>query len=534
MPRPDELEPAPFRDLPEGWLRLPGVTWETGNMYDESIYGLLPSCDMDSAVFDDKLWCDGPDSRLDLKKEHPVLREIFYSDACRRLQAIEQLTLTPEQSTVPNTASYSRFEGLLGGVLFIRRMADKHGLSEEECTRLQVQCLLSDFGHTVGSHKGDHMFQGIGGPEDLHDEQLWDYLEVTGINDILRKHALDPKDVIFPDEHNLAEAPRPDLCVDRIDYVVREANRSNDVFRDMHFSVDDFTLTPDGIAAITSLQRARLFAEADTLVSELNWGEPVHRVIESLLLARSKLYYVEGGAPDVWIFDERGEGPLLLNDIHPRDLMYVTDPLESVGFARLSSKAGLVLDRLMHSIAQYQRRYIWPLKRGRQIRYMEQFADQERYDQIVESGEFVPMEQIAPTLDGAPPLLRIMDIKEAAATKTDEFVDLVMDTPFKLRQSDPLVQTDDGFARLSELDPSYKRRLAEHHRAVTKKYTARLFVPDETERELVRSTLETIDRRWEEHLRTTRRLTQDEFRGLLRSGADHVHGRYSFMFFEGY
>jgi hypothetical protein len=272
------------------------------------------------------------------------------------------------------------------------------------------------------------------------------------------------------------------------------------------------------------------------LLSQLNWGSPVHRVIEHLLMVRSKLFYVEGGGPDMWVFHEDHPGFMLFDDVHPRDLMYVTDPVERAGFS-LPSAGGDLIHKIMAQIATYQRQFVWPIRRQRQYRYMQQFTDPAGYQEVLEHGHLAfdnPAFDHNYTDDpgSSPGLLEILDIDEARRTASDEYVDLLMDTPFKVRQTDPLIQVGDTmFRRLSELDPSYSRRKAEHAATVTKQYVARLHLEPE-DRDLLKDTLAKIDQKWEAHLQQTRRLKPSELKALVRNSASHIHGRYSFMMFE--
>jgi hypothetical protein len=93
---------------------------------------------MEEAVFDDPVWQFGSPENLRLgeKLEDDVLLSIFYSDAIRRLQAVEQLTLPPEYTTIPNTGAFSRFEHIWGSVLFVRQMAAQQGIEGQEAMRL--------------------------------------------------------------------------------------------------------------------------------------------------------------------------------------------------------------------------------------------------------------------------------------------------------------------------------------------------------------------------------------------------------------
>src|SRR3990167_8691978 len=289
-------------DINHHGIGLPGSTWAEGNMFDGRHF--VPNCNMEDAVFTDQVWAMGRHDSLELGRspEEAVLTELFYSNPSRRLQAIEQLTLPPIYSTIPNTGAFSRFEHVWGSALFVKKMAEKNGLGTAETVKLQLRTVVSDIAHTTGSHLGDWLFQFVGGDEDQHDKELATYLEATGINDMLQRYGVDPRQILSPAAVDWVEAPAPDLCVDRVDYGVREINRWNDVAYWQNFSADDFVITPENMLAMTDQRRARIFSEAYLLLSEEHWSEPTHKFIEELLLLRTKLFYAEGLAPNTWVF----------------------------------------------------------------------------------------------------------------------------------------------------------------------------------------------------------------------------------------
>ncbi len=516
-------------------MRLPGATWEEGNMF----YGLtLPNCDMSSATFHDPVWQFGYPDRLHVyeRPEERVLADIFYSDAVRRLQAVEQLTLPPEYTTVPNTGALSRFEHIWGSVLFVRQMAAAHGIEGRDAVRLQLRTLLSDIAHTFGSHLGDWIFQGIGGAENQHDLELASYLEATGINSTLRAHGFDPAEVTFPAISDWVEAPQPDLCVDRVDYGLREMNRWNDVIRSSSFTADDFVLTPERMLAIKDQQRARLFAEGYLLLSQEHWSEPTHRFMLDMLLLRTKLFYGEGGAPRSWVFDEKGL--LDLHQVHPRDLMYVTDPAQLEAYA-LPNLSGHILEAIMKSVARYRRQYVWPGRRERIGQYMRQFCDAAAYDEVMRKGGHVPLESpiFNSYLDEYPKTLPggfvILDAAVAEATKNELSVDIPQ-PPLKTRQVDPLVQTATGFVRLSTLDPSFALRLTEHAEILKKPKVARLMIADPHVLQAVRLMFANVEAHWQRRLQASRRLSAQELNNLVSVSASEVLGGYPFMSFIDY
>lgn len=525
---------------PYGYVNnLPGSTWQEGNMFNGRAF--VPNCNMEDAVFNDTVWQFGRPDRLRVLEGESatVLGEIFFNDGIRRLQAIEQLTLPPDYTTIPNTGAFSRFEHVWGSVLFVRQIAEKHGITGKAATELQLRTLVSDVAHTFGSHLGDWMFQGVGGAENQHDIELESYLEAVGINDILRKHDFDPQSVIFPDINDWVEASQPDLCVDRVDYGLREMNRWNDVVHLSAFTADDFILTPENMLAMKDQQRARIFAEGFLLLSQEHWSEPTHRFMLDMLMLRTKLFYAEGRAPRSWVFAPGDEVALMpLHEIHPRDLMYVTDPAQMQAYA-LPNLGGHTIDAIMKSVAQYRRQYVWPGRRERINQYMSQFSDNETYRQGVRSGHFETLnspvfhsylDEYPQTLPGG---FAILDGRQAAATKNDISIDLAQPS-FKTRQIDPLVETHTGFRRLSDLDKTYAARLDEHKATMAVEHVARIVIPDPTTNNMLHQIVNNVEAGWKERLENTRRMTPQELQALVSVSAREIHGTYPFMTFYSY
>jgi hypothetical protein len=512
--------------------------WEHGNIFNNRVQW-MPNCNMDTAVIDDKVWGRRTLSNLRISSlpDPRLFTEIFYSDPIRRLQAVEQLTLPPQYSTIPNTAAFSRFEHVWGSVLFVKDIAKQHGIEGRELTKYMLRTLVSDVAHTFGSHLGDWAFQNIGGSEDLHDKELQTYLEATGINDILRNHGIQPEEVIFPDISDFVEAPQPDLNTDRVDYGLREMNRWNHYVYMQAFDVDDFTLTPDRMLAMRDQRRARIFAEGYLQLPLQNWSEPTHRFMIDMTLARMKLFYAEGGTPNDWVFDPKDLTRLLpLHEIHPRDLMYVTDIAQLAAYT-MPSLGGHTLESIMKSVALYHRQYVWPGKANRLNNYMWQFVMD--YDTVLREGhkplhhsDFSDFRsEYPPTVPNG---FAILDADYAEATKNDASIDFPQ-PPFKMRKIDPLVQTATGsFKRLSELDPSYAQRLVEYESEILTPKVARLSVPDPATNARLRELFENVDSYWQERLQTTRRMSQAELKSLVNVSASNIHGNYPFMSFYDY
>lgn len=149
-----------------------------------------------------------------------VFCDLYTHPVFQRLAGIEQLTLPKQYATMPGSYDFTRWEHVWGSMVFVRKMirqAEAEGqiFTPEEKRNLQLRTLLSDAGHTAFSHMRDWVRQGFGGAENSHDEELFEFLETHGVNDVLRWRGIAPRDVIFPPRQDWVECDPPKLCVDR-------------------------------------------------------------------------------------------------------------------------------------------------------------------------------------------------------------------------------------------------------------------------------------------------------------------------------
>ncbi|MFA5173913.1 MAG: HD domain-containing protein [Candidatus Pacearchaeota archaeon] len=142
--------------------------------------------------------------------EEQVLIELINSKEVQRLKNISQMGLPQEYYHIP---VYSRYEHSIGVLILLRRLnAD---LTE------QIAGLLHDISHTAFSHVVDWV---IGDPEkeDYQDKNHLITIQNSEIPTILKKYNLNYKEISELDKFSLLDQEIPSLCVDRIDYSLRE------------------------------------------------------------------------------------------------------------------------------------------------------------------------------------------------------------------------------------------------------------------------------------------------------------------------
>jgi hypothetical protein len=155
--------------------------------------------------------------------EYPVLVELIESEPLQRLKGISQAGYA--EPFFPGTY-YSRFEHSVG----VCYLLSKFGATLSE----QVAGLLHDVSHTAFSHCVDYALEE--GSETLHtfqDDVFETFVRRSSIPKILNKYNFDIE-FLFDDSYlPLLERPLPELCADRIDYILRTGVHYGEIDKEM-------------------------------------------------------------------------------------------------------------------------------------------------------------------------------------------------------------------------------------------------------------------------------------------------------------
>ncbi len=165
--------------------------------------------------------------------EEPVILELIDSAAFQRLNNIRQYGVSYYTT---HKEEFTRYSHSLGVFHLLR--ASNRPLNE------QIAGLLHDVSHTAFSHVGDWVFNKEYNDVDYQNSIHEEYLESSGLSNILRKHGFNPK-MALPSEENAPalEQPRPNPSADRLDYSIQGAYHQKfitkeeaiEIFKDCHF-----------------------------------------------------------------------------------------------------------------------------------------------------------------------------------------------------------------------------------------------------------------------------------------------------------
>jgi hypothetical protein len=468
---------------------------------DSSMFFPYYRADDERMIIDDKIW-----GKYEIKDwpGDEVLLEMLDNPLVKRTAHIEQLTLPTRFTTIPNTSFFSRWEHIWGSVAFVRGIIEKtpelQELSDREKLILQLRTFVSDLGHTAYSHLGDWIMQGFGGPEDAHDQELKRLLEYSGIDELLARHGIDVDEVAFPNTIDWIESPSPNLCVDRVDYGVREINRWLTPHTNHHFlNAGNFTIR-NGELVMTSKQAAAYFAKAFALLPTEHWGEPVHRLQLELLQQLVKYSIVD----DYNVV----KMPINIQPQHPRDKLYAVDMDFNVDHGLADPFIWTVVP-IMDQIAQ-QQRTMYAQRRIPQLQSV--FSDFKEYDfprpgQPIDYGfnSWYPVH--APNVE----IIPVINQEEVADFgRLDHALDFFLPAP-KLRGVDPkYINKRGGISRISETDPHVKKLLTQQQAVLSQAYVARVLIAPDYKR-LVLEGQQKIADEWPRAMRQPR-LNAEEFR----------------------
>lgn len=156
-------------------------------------------------IYKDKIY--GP-----VKITEPVILELIKSKPLQRLEGIDQGGYYKPYFPLVNR---NRFEHSLGVYILL----NKRQVKIEE----QIAGLIHDVSHTAFSHTTEYAIGGSSGEQNHQDKIHNNFIKQTEIPDILQKHNFKIEFILDDNNFPLKETQLPDLCADRIDYLLRDA-----------------------------------------------------------------------------------------------------------------------------------------------------------------------------------------------------------------------------------------------------------------------------------------------------------------------
>ena len=194
--------------------------------------------------------------------KEPVLCELIKTKAMKRLKNISSNGIPPKYYY---KNQFSRLEHSLGCLI----LSELFNASLEE----KIACLLHDVNHTAFSHIYDGILNNI--EEDYQDKTFFDFLNnTTEIKDIFQKYKIDINNFKNFEKFRLLDRPKPQTCIDRLDYCLREfynIKRNKDYIKNILFNIK---ITDNKEIIFKNKSAAKDFAEAYLYLFLNRWNEP--------------------------------------------------------------------------------------------------------------------------------------------------------------------------------------------------------------------------------------------------------------------
>lgn len=186
--------------------------------------------------------------------EDPVITALIISGPMQRLKKLNQYGLP---NKFHHLIGFSRYEHSLGVMYLLKSL----GASREE----QVAGLLHDVSHKAFSHVYDWVV-GTATKENSQDDGHGQFIGGSEIKSILEEHGYSVDRIIDYHHFGLLERESPDLCADRVDYVLREIETglAKEIFNGLSVFNGQIVCTDNSIAS--KLGRVFLSRQID------HWG----------------------------------------------------------------------------------------------------------------------------------------------------------------------------------------------------------------------------------------------------------------------
>lgn len=211
-----------------------------------------------------------------------------------------QLSLIEKYETRPGTSRVVR----LGHLIDSAKLLADLGATFEQV----VQTTVSDLAHPAGSHlRGDYLV-GDYANQDTHDQDLWSYIDRSGLLDELKIEQLvdadgklvgspmnlsDLADPRFPRSEDIVECARPDNNADRAQFTFHEGvliSSQSEIQEAIQAIIRVETIHGERMA-MKCPDAARLLYKLAVRHQSESWAEPMHRLMEELVLLQDRYLF---------------------------------------------------------------------------------------------------------------------------------------------------------------------------------------------------------------------------------------------------
>lgn len=201
-----------------------------------------------------------------VKITEPVILDLINCPSIQRLKGVDQAGYF--EPYLPNTKR-SRFDHSIGVYLLLR----KQGASLEE----KISGLIHDVSHSVFSHAIDYILKGDTRLQSHQDNIFRDFVIKTEIPEILKKYNFNLNYILDDNNFPLKEQELPDLCADRIDYILRDAISVGEIGNASYFI--DNLIVENSKWIFKNLESAKKFAELFLRINKIYYSSLIVAVM---------------------------------------------------------------------------------------------------------------------------------------------------------------------------------------------------------------------------------------------------------------
>lgn len=462
---------------------------------------------------------------------HRFVYDVMTTPGMIRSMGVSQLCKDEASATIPNTAQFTRYSGMVALVHVVERFADKQKLNDEQKIGLILDVVLDDSAHWLYSHALELDKQGWGGPEDNH-ESVWpSYARHGGIVDIIRKYGIKTDARLRLEgmsSQKWAKASAPDIDPDRWQYNPGEAGlwldtddvseETRSAIRSM-YSLETLEIDSEGYLAFKDPEIALLYAKMYLLESTEDWNDPINRMQLFLTVQSVKRLIVQRRFP--WM-NEVDRGLTRKPDwyLYGVDADVVKALMESDGHTDPTLYA---IHGVQNPIATAERIRFKKYKRSEYADFLldrkaRDYPSEHLSPKRVEFGISHPSISITMEQSSGDGLLAHQTMPILTHNNGSIHYTLM---PLKNRFVDPRVLQQDGSSkRLSEIYPQYKKLLEQHQRLQSMKTNVELVLTKKFRDEFV-SVLTKNDEDFKA-LQQAQDFTSDQKRRIIELAAERA------------
>jgi len=254
--------------------------------------------------------------------ENAAILELLESPTMQRLKHISQAGYF--EPFYPGSY-HTRFEHSVGDYYLLKHF----NASLEE----QIAGLIHDVSHSAFSHCIDYIGTLEGQKNQTHQDSIFEtFVKNSEIPKILQNHSLDIDFILTDSNFPLKETQIPDLCTDRMDYILRAGIMHKEIgTKEVHSFLENITAT-DGKWIFKNYESALWFAEFFSKISDVYFSN-----IESAVMLSTVAAYLKQGLEKKYI---------TLDDIYTTDTQVLekmkpfheTDNELKILFERMNNK----------------------------------------------------------------------------------------------------------------------------------------------------------------------------------------------------